>query len=165
MTITNAVLPASLRVSILHYCMEKKPHEACGFLLGRIDGATLSVTRFLPVPNIAARPERQFSMDPAVLIPIVTNPSSLYDPVVGLLHSHPSASSAPSVEDLQTAWRSMPSHWIVGLQDEEHCEIGVYCYHHFNHDPNRPGSISGDASSFTAIALSVVEDHDINCHP
>ncbi|NOU97933.1 hypothetical protein GC093_32605 [Paenibacillus sp. LMG 31456] len=138
------------------YCMKKKPYEACGFLLGSHEAETIYADEFIPVTNIAENAVKSFVMDPAVMIPIVTNHSSHVKPIVGVLHSHPTAASIPSAEDLYAAWLHIPSHWIVSLQHDECYDIQVFHYYRNNFDDScRTGS--SDKISYAALTLKIFD--------
>jgi len=149
--VTKAGIHRSLRDLIVRYCTEKKPQEACGLLLGSVTAETVHVTDFLPVPNRSDKPAERFDMDPAVLVPIATKASSAAYSIVGVLHSHPSAPPVPSSEDLATAWRIIPSHWIVSLQGE--VRIKVYRFNQTS--PSAKAALS--PTGYTSIRLIVHE--------
>ncbi|MFD0678145.1 MULTISPECIES: M67 family metallopeptidase [unclassified Paenibacillus] len=141
-----------------YYCIEKKPYEACGFLLGSLEADTVYADEFIPVANVAENASVCFMMDPAAMIPIVTNTSTNKRLIVGVLHSHPTAAAIPSAEDLQSAWLHIPSHWIMSLQHDGIIDLQAYHYLENNlHDA------SGRTDSFakvryTSMALNIYDN-------
>jgi proteasome lid subunit RPN8/RPN11 len=125
--ITSLRIKRSIMNQILQYCIKYKPEEACGFLLGTHNEAILNVEEFTPVPNVSVSPSNRFIMDPAVLISVVSKASIAGLYVIGTVHSHPSADAAPSLEDLQTEWHTLPVHCIVSLLTGPG-EIQAYSY-------------------------------------
>jgi proteasome lid subunit RPN8/RPN11 len=81
------------------------PQEACALLLG--DGADeILVTAILPARNVAARPEREFELDPAVQVATLRRlresgaAERIGGPrIVGHWHSHPNGRAEPSEQD------------------------------------------------------------------
>ena len=84
---------------------EDYPHECCGFLVGRADGETVSVTRTVPAANLRDDSLRnRFEIDPGDLVK--TDRAARADGlgVVGFYHSHPDAPARPSAFDREHAW-------------------------------------------------------------
>lgn len=77
------------------------PREACALLLGRGDGEMLQVSRVVPAANIAASPDRDFELDPAVHVAVLRQLRETASPdrVVGHWHSHPNGRAEPSARD------------------------------------------------------------------
>lgn len=104
---------------ILTYCIQQKPHEACGFVFGTKREASdirYKIHEFMPVTNCARTPETHFVMAPAQVIAAL---SEQRDDrlLLGIVHSHPSGPPIPSAMDLSTPWYTLPSHWIISLQE------------------------------------------------
>ncbi|PZE20955.1 Mov34/MPN/PAD-1 family protein [Paenibacillus xerothermodurans] len=130
--ITAIVVTKTIREEITRYCTQKKPHEACGFLFGHRIGSSLFVDEFMPVPNVAKDPARNFAMHPDHILLALHRPLEDHRLLAGTLHSHPAAPAAPSAQDLQTEWHKLPSHWIVSLLSESACDIRAYRYERQN---------------------------------
>jgi len=77
------------------------PLECCGILLG--DRASSAVESILPARNIAAVPERQFEIDPVVLLAVHRAARDGGPDVIGHYHSHPTGPATPSATDARMA--------------------------------------------------------------
>lgn len=137
-------ISSRLMLQIEQYCIAHLPYEACGLLLGSEakpqSEMPLFVRRFVGIPNTAANPRRHFVMDPSVFIPYLFVPNPCHESIIGIVHSHPSAPPVPSLEDLQTSWIDVPSHWIVSLQNADQPEWQAYRYEKLH--PNESGSLT-----------------------
>ncbi|MCW0235618.1 MAG: M67 family metallopeptidase [Ferrovibrio sp.] len=88
------------------------PREACALLVGLGDDDGLRVTELVPAGNVAATPEREFELDPAVHFATLrrlrdadgTNPgighSDIGPRIIGHWHSHPNGRAEPSAQDV-----------------------------------------------------------------
>ena len=84
---------------------EDYPHECCGFLVGRANGETVTVSRTVPAANLRDdSPRNRFEIDPGDLVK--TDRAARADGlgVVGFYHSHPDAPARPSEFDREHAW-------------------------------------------------------------
>ncbi|WP_142850077.1 Mov34/MPN/PAD-1 family protein [Telmatospirillum sp. J64-1] len=80
------------------------PHECCGLLVGRHDGAGEAVvTRVEPAANLMAHTRDRFELDPAVHIRLLRELRGTELSIIGHYHSHPDAPAEPSAEDLARA--------------------------------------------------------------
>ncbi len=77
------------------------PAEACGLLAGSRSGDQITVTDYYPLPNHATDPRRAFRIDPLAFLGI---DKATAGSIVGVFHSHPGGSTAPSSSDLLAAW-------------------------------------------------------------
>lgn len=158
--INKALVQRSVQAQFLSYCMDQKPREACGFLLGSIDGATVNAEQFVPIANIAENPETRFLMEPAAMIRIVmqhVSANTYSKSLVGILHSHPTASAIPSSEDLLTAWLHVPTHWIVSLHYEK--ELDIRAYHYYSHPVRESsGAARKEEIAYASVPIQLVED-------
>jgi proteasome lid subunit RPN8/RPN11 len=75
------------------------PIEACGLLLGRAEPDRFVLTACVPSQNIASDPVRRFEVDPAVRLRVQREARAGGEPMIGLYHSHPAGSAAPSAVD------------------------------------------------------------------
>ncbi|MDU0204123.1 M67 family metallopeptidase [Paenibacillus sp. MAH-36] len=110
---------------LLQFSQQKMPEEACGLILGKSTSPKeeLLASSFVPMRNCSTKPRIHFELDPAEMIPYLTNSQN---PVIGLFHSHPTASAVPSAADLQTLWHTIPTHWILSLANPDNPELMVY---------------------------------------
>lgn len=89
------------------------PGEACGILLGRIDGDRRVVEGFRPTPNRWSEREDRYLVDPASLRRALAAEDEGGPRVLGFYHSHPDASPRPSETDRRLAW---PWYYYVIIQ-------------------------------------------------
>ncbi|OCT11976.1 hypothetical protein A8709_29385 [Paenibacillus pectinilyticus] len=116
---------------ILSYSTRMLPYEACGILLGESDPThekhtykeILRATNFIPFRNHAKDPTHQFLINPIDMLPYLSQTSH---PIMGIFHSHPTAAPIPSAEDLRTLWHTVPTHWILSLQQPDKPDLQVY---------------------------------------
>jgi len=83
---------------------EGYPREACGILLGRLDGPRRIVEAFRPAPNRWAGRDDRFLVDPESLRGALEEEGSGGAAVLGFYHSHPDAPAVPSTCDRTLAW-------------------------------------------------------------
>ena len=102
-----------LRISQLNYEAlrahgeESYPHECCGVLLGRFDGADRIVERVVRCTNTRTdRGEDRYNIDPAELVKIQREGRQARLDIVGFYHSHPDHPAQWSQTDFNEA------HWI-----------------------------------------------------
>lgn len=112
------VMNRSFHKELVHYCQSKLPREACGFIIGNKRMDTYRALSFLPITNISHEPTKHFEMNPIEAVAIVGD-KSLFSKVIGIFHSHPTTSAEPSLEDLQTLWHTIPTHWIISFKEPE----------------------------------------------
>lgn len=99
------------------------PREACALLVG---DERLRVTQIVPARNLAATPEREFELDPAVQFAVMrclreqaareTNGTNRQR-IIGHWHSHPNGRAEPSAQDAAMIYdRSLV--WLISaVQD------------------------------------------------
>lgn len=88
------------------------PREACGVLLAR-DGR---IVEAVPASNVAAHPERQFEIDPAVLLASHRDARAAGAQIAGWYHSHPDGPAEPSRIDAARAVEDGKI-WLVAAGD------------------------------------------------
>ncbi|KRE69906.1 Mov34/MPN/PAD-1 family protein [Paenibacillus sp. Soil750] len=111
---------------MISHSIRSLPNEACGILIQEASFSStdeLHIHTFIPLPNHAAHPTQQFVIHPIDMIPYLTDQRCT---IVGIFHSHPTAASTPSTEDLLTLWHTIPTYWILSLQHEEKPDLKVY---------------------------------------
>jgi desampylase len=93
------ILPAERRNELLAAARAAFPAEACGLLIGKRDGATVTVTALHPAANVAPAPCEGFAIDPAAQFSLQRALRGTGRAVVGCFHSHPNGRSEPSLRD------------------------------------------------------------------
>ena len=88
--------------TIVAYCQQQLPFEACGLLGGRVDGVDGYVKSVLFLTNIDYS-ETHFSMNPKEQFATIKDLRSCGFVLLGNFHSHPKTSAEPSKEDRRLA--------------------------------------------------------------
>ncbi|HYE24793.1 MAG TPA: Mov34/MPN/PAD-1 family protein [Clostridia bacterium] len=97
--------------AIRRHAEEAYPQECCGVLLGR--GST--VLDLVRCANVAARPERRYTIGPAELIATQRTARRRGLNIIGFYHSHPDHPAQPSAEDWREAYWNECSYVIVSV--------------------------------------------------
>jgi len=92
-----------------------KPYEACGVLIGTIDGSTALVEKALPVTNVK-RTRTSFELDPKEHYNAWNEAEKNGKEIVGVYHTHPVSSAFPSLWDRETM-QNIPGVWIIAGAD------------------------------------------------
>lgn len=81
------------------------PHECCGFLIGTLDGDTVTAHQTVPAANTRTdSPRNRFEIDPGELVKVDRAARAQKLGVIGFYHSHPDAPALPSHYDREHAW-------------------------------------------------------------
>jgi proteasome lid subunit RPN8/RPN11 len=92
------------------------PHECCGILAGKIEGADKKVNQIYPVKNTnQERSVDRYNMDPKEFLEVSKKVEAAGDTIVSIYHSHPDHPDQPSEFDRAHAWE-IYSYIIVGVQ-------------------------------------------------
>ncbi len=94
---------------------ENKPYEACGVLIGTIDGMTAHVEKALPITNVK-RTHRSFELDPKEHYNAWNEAEKNGKEIVGVYHTHPASRADPSHWDEETM-ENAPSVWLIAGAD------------------------------------------------
>lgn len=86
--------------------------ECCGLLLGRDD----CLSQLVPCANIATDPERNFELEPAILLSRHKAMREGGLPIIGHYHSHPNGLSRPSATDKAQAVAD-GRYWLIIARD------------------------------------------------
>ncbi len=78
-----------------------KPYEACGVIVGTLNGNAIQVKKILPVMNVK-RTRRSFELDPAQFYNAWNDAERNGMEIVGIYHTHPSSLAIPSLWDIET---------------------------------------------------------------
>jgi len=92
-----------------------KPYEACGVLIGTIDGSTALVEKALPVAN-TKRTRTSFELDPKQFYEAWNEAEKDGKEIVGVYHTHPVSSAVPSLWDRETM-QNIPGVWVIAGAD------------------------------------------------
>jgi proteasome lid subunit RPN8/RPN11 len=92
-----------------------KPYEACGVLVGTINGSTALVEKALPMTN-AKRTRASFELDPKEHYNAWNEAGKNGKEIVGVYHTHPVSTAVPSLWDRETM-QNDTSVWLIGGAD------------------------------------------------
>lgn len=113
----EVVVGGPVRDALREHAGRAFPHEACGLLIGAVDGERVFITRALPCPNLAPVEERhhRFTIDPRAVINVRRSLRGTPESIVGFYHSHTNGRAVPSALDLEhirlwheTVWLIVP---------------------------------------------------------
>lgn len=91
--------------SMRAHAAQDYPHECCGFLVGTIGDAAVTVVRTFPAANTRSdSPRNRFEIDPGEMMRVDRIARQDGNGVVGFYHSHPDAPAQPSNFDREHAW-------------------------------------------------------------
>lgn len=107
----TVAIPPDIRAKMERHAGAGLPNEACGMLLGAIDGSTYDICDVVLTPNRMESPVRFAIPDGDVLRAYQTAAERGMD-VVGVYHSHPSSPAVPSGTD--AAYMELnPGAWVI----------------------------------------------------
>ena len=92
-----------------------KPYEACGVLIGTLDGSTAIVEKALSITN-SKRTRRSFELDPKEHYEAWNEADKNGKEIVGVYHTHPVSSAIPSLWDRETM-QNDASVWLIAGSD------------------------------------------------
>jgi proteasome lid subunit RPN8/RPN11 len=93
------------------------PHEACGALIGSVNGADHVVVEFRAMRNIITdRPWDRYALDPLEQLRVQKDAESRSLEIVGFAHSHPDHPPVPSRFDAEHGW-SFYSYVVASVQN------------------------------------------------
>ena len=91
------------------------PYEACGVLVGTMDGDTTVVEKAVPITN-SNRTTQSFELEPKEFYNAWNNAEKNGREIIGVYHTHPSSSAVPSEWDRETM-QNDPSVWLIAGAD------------------------------------------------
>lgn len=91
------------------------PYEACGVLVGTINGDTAVVEKAIPITN-SNRTARSFELEPEEFYNAWNNAGKSGKEIVGVYHTHPRSSAVPSLWDRETM-QNDPGVWLIAGSD------------------------------------------------
>ena len=113
-------IPRAALDDVYAHAREGAPHEVCGILAGRGEGADHVVHRSYRVRNAHPRPVGEYQLDPAEQLRITLEVEDELDlEVVGFYHSHPAGPARLSATDAARATWPGASYLLVHLRPAE----------------------------------------------
>jgi proteasome lid subunit RPN8/RPN11 len=113
-------LSKSQHATIVGWCYDGLPDEACGLLLGRLGPngePTGVITEARPAKNADAS-ARTYTVEPRDLLAAMRAAEERGDEIVGVWHSHTHTDAYPSPTDVRQAVDPAWLYVIVSLRDE-----------------------------------------------
>ena len=93
------------------------PNEACGALIGKVDGVDREVAEFRGMRNIITdRPRDRYALDPLEQLRVQQDAEARGLEIIGFAHSHPDHPPIPSRFDAEHAW-SFYSYVVASVQN------------------------------------------------
>lgn len=128
------MLPRSVWEAMKAYCQSLLPEEACGLLAGFPEnsgtGASrLTVTEFVPVPNISSHRLHEFEMSAQALTEHLFHIQKKQQKksLIGFVHSHPTTPAVPSSKDANTLWKQTAA-IILSFEEPDNPVIHAYTW-------------------------------------
>lgn len=91
---------------LARWALATHPHEACGVMIGEIEGDDARVRRVVRGENLrSADTLDRFELDPAALVAADRAARASGRIIVGVWHTHPDRPALPSEADRRGAWR------------------------------------------------------------
>ena len=103
---------------ILAHAVKELPDEACGLIVGTVEGGDKEIKMVYLLTNIDHSNEH-FSLDPKEQLEAIKDMRKNGFVPLGNWHSHPESPSRPSEEDKRLAFDSKASYMILSLMDRE----------------------------------------------
>ncbi len=103
-TRTRLEIGSKICADLLASAAQGYPGEACGILLGRIEGDRRVVEGFRPVQNRWSERDDRYLVDPESLRRALAAEEEGGPRVLGFYHTHPDAPPSPSETDRELAW-------------------------------------------------------------
>jgi len=92
------------------------PSEACGALIGKVDGADHEVSEFRGMRNVITdRPWDRYALDPLEQLRVQKDAEARGLEIIGFAHSHPDHPAVPSTFDQDHGW-SFYSYLVASVQ-------------------------------------------------
>jgi proteasome lid subunit RPN8/RPN11 len=97
------------RMGLLDSCRQRPDLEICGLLAGR--GGV--IMHAFPAENVAANPATGYEIAPREIFQMMREFRAAGLQFLGIYHSHPTGDNAPSARDIEQAYYSEESYFII----------------------------------------------------
>lgn len=108
-------LTSELHHRIIQHALDDAPSEACGVLVGQLEGGIAQAREAIPVDNVAINAHEAYLMDDKRLAQIIGRLEKTQQELVGFYHSHPTGEAIPSPTDVRMAAYPDTPYLIIGL--------------------------------------------------
>jgi len=98
--------------TILAESRRKSTQECCGLLAGR-EGV---ITHASPAENVAADPTRNYELAPKQIVQLLREFRAQGLEFLGIYHSHPTGENVPSPRDIELAYYSEATYFLLSPQ-------------------------------------------------
>lgn len=101
---SRLTIPSSVMARVRAHLEAGYPNEACGVLIGGIEGETYSAREFRPIRNtVVDRPHDRYLLDPREQLQAQREAHGRGLEIIGIVHSHPDHPARPSQFDADRA--------------------------------------------------------------
>jgi proteasome lid subunit RPN8/RPN11 len=113
--LVDSAVPSAIRiqnavVAAISEAARRTPGgECCGLLAGR-DGA---ITQVFPSTNVASDPAKRYEIAPAEIVRLMREMRAAGLEFLGIYHSHPNGENVPSPRDIELAYYSNETYFII----------------------------------------------------
>ncbi len=111
----NFRIEKGLELHLLEEADREAPRECCGLLAGRHGVAEAHFS----LPNISSDAERRYFAEPKALVAAMQTIRHSQLELIGIYHSHPKSSPAPSPTDIEQAYYPDCGYVIIGPREHE----------------------------------------------
>jgi len=101
--------------TIIAYARAESPYEACGIIAGQRN----HVLEIIPIPNTAADPLHNYTMDERRLVEVLISLEARSVDLISFYHSHPQTDPIPSPTDVKLAFYPDTPYLIISLKGGE----------------------------------------------
>lgn len=112
------MLNRKLEHDLIAACRIRLPYEACGIMYGNLTESSVTAEGFAIIRNTSPFPENRFTFDQNDWIAACYEAQKNQRLIVGLFHSHPDGTVAPSLHD-EEARAPWESYWIVSFANDQ----------------------------------------------
>jgi proteasome lid subunit RPN8/RPN11 len=102
-----------LEARLLEHADREFPRECCGLLAGRHDVAEAHFS----LPNVSADAQTRYFAEPKALMDALLSIRRSKLELLGIYHSHPKSSPAPSPADIEQAYYPECTYVIIGARE------------------------------------------------
>jgi proteasome lid subunit RPN8/RPN11 len=104
---------AQIEPGVLAEIAELARHEASRECCGLLAGCGRVITRAFPAENVARDPAKNYEIAPKEIIRLMREFRAAGLEFLGIYHSHPNGENSPSARDIELAYYSEETYFIV----------------------------------------------------
>ena len=122
--IARVVLSPGLKAQMEREARATFPRECCGLIEGIVEDDVVRATALHPTRNLA-KADNRFEIDPAEQFRLMRRLRGTETAIVGVYHSHPNATSAPSAHD-HVGGGEKGFLWLILALEGEKTDLGAF---------------------------------------